>query len=60
MPLYVLVDQPRKQVVLHCEPHYSPSENCSRYSRIANVTYGEPLELPEPFSRTIDTSVFER
>lgn len=60
VPLYLLVDQPRKQAVLHSEPHYAPSETGNRYSRIVNVTYGEPLELPEPFSRTIDTSIFER
>jgi Uma2 family endonuclease len=60
VPLYLLVDQPRKQAVLHSEPHYTPSENGSRYSRIVNVTYGEPLELPEPFSRTIDTTIFDR
>lgn len=60
VPFYLLVDQPRKQVVLHSEPHYVPDADGSRYSRIVNVTYGEPLELPEPFSRTIDTSIFER
>ena len=60
VPLYLLVDQPRKQAILHSEPHYVPSEHGARYSRTVNVTYGEPLELPEPFSRTIDTSIFER
>jgi len=60
VPLYLLIDQPRKQAVLHSEPHYAPSENGSRYSRILNATYGEPLELPEPFSRAIDTSIFDR
>ena len=60
VPLYLLVDQPRRQAILHSEPHYVPSENGARYSRIVNVTYGEALELPEPFSRTIDTSIFER
>ena len=60
MPLYLLVDQPRTQAILHSEPHYAPTENGTRYSRIVNVTYGERLELPEPFSRTIDTSIFER
>ena len=37
-----------------------PDVNGSRYARTVHVTYGEPLELPEPFSRTIDTSIFER
>ncbi|HEV2347992.1 MAG TPA: Uma2 family endonuclease [Actinocrinis sp.] len=60
VPLYLLIDQPRKQVVLHSEPHFVPGATGSRYSRIVNITYGEPLELPEPFSRTIDTSIFER
>lgn len=60
VPLYLLVDQPRRQVVLHSEPHYVPDVNGSRYARIVNVTYGERLELPEPFSRAIDTAIFER
>lgn len=60
VPIYLLVDQPRKQVVLHSEPRYVPDINGGRYARIVNVTYGRPLELPEPFSRTIDTSLFER
>jgi len=58
VPIYLLVDQPRKQVVLHSEPHYVADAKGNRYSRIVFVTYGEPLELPEPFSRTIDTSIF--
>jgi Uma2 family endonuclease len=58
VPLYLLVDQPRKQAVLHSEPHYVPDAKGNRYARIVYVAYGEPLELPEPFSRTIDTSIF--
>ena len=59
VPLYLLVDRPRKQAVLHSEPHFVPDLKSSRYSRIVHVTSGEPLELPEPFNRTIDTSIFE-
>ena len=59
VPLYLLVDRPRKQAVLHSEPHFVPDLKSSRYSRVVHVTYGEPLELPEPFNRMIDTSIFE-
>ena len=59
VPLYLLVDRPRKQAVLHSEPHFVPDLKSGRYARVVNVTYGEPLELPEPFNRTIDTSIFE-
>ncbi len=58
VPLYLLIDQPRKQAVLHSDPHYVADVKGSRYSRIVHVAYGEPLELPEPFNRTIDTSIF--
>lgn len=60
VPLYLLIDQPRKQAVLHSQPHYVPDVKGSRYSKTFNITYGEPLELPEPFNRTIDTSIFGR
>ena len=58
VPFYLLIDRPRKQAVLHSEPHFVPDLKGSRYSRVVHVTFGEPLELPEPFSRTIDTSIF--
>ncbi len=60
VPIYLLIDQPRKQAVLHSEPRCIADAKGSRYSRIVYVTYGETLELPEPFNRTIDTSIFER
>jgi Uma2 family endonuclease len=60
VPLYLLIDQPRKLVVLHSEPHYVPDVKGSRYSRLAHTMYGETLELPEPFSRAINTSIFVR
>ena len=59
VPLYLLVDRPRKQAVLHSEPHFVPDLKSNRYSRLVHVTYGEPLKLPAPFDRTIDTSIFE-
>jgi hypothetical protein len=60
VPIYLLIDQPRKQVVLHCKPRFATEAEDSRYARITELLYGQPLELPEPFSRTIDTSIFAR
>jgi hypothetical protein len=58
VPLYLLVDQPRKIVTLHSKPTYVPSAKADRYSTIVQVPYGGPLELPAPFDRTLDTSIF--
>jgi hypothetical protein len=59
VPLYFLIDEPRKTVVLHSAPHYVPAAEASRYSVTVRASFGESLDLPEPFSRTIDTSIFE-
>ena len=58
VPLYLLVDRPRRLVVLHSTPKYSEQAKADRYSHITQIGFGDQLELPEPFSRTIDTSQF--
>jgi Uma2 family endonuclease len=58
VPLYLLVDRPRRAVVLHSVPKYSEQAKSERYSHITQVGFGDPLELPEPFGRTVDTGQF--
>jgi Uma2 family endonuclease len=58
VPLYLLVDRPRRMALLHSLPRYVPDAKADRYSVTVRASYGERLELPEPFSRTIDTSIF--
>lgn len=58
VPLYLLVDRPRRAVVLHSVPKYSEQAKGDRYTHITQVGFGDPLELPEPFGRTIDTAQF--
>ncbi|MBS2964311.1 Uma2 family endonuclease [Actinocrinis puniceicyclus] len=60
VPLYLLIDKPRKMALLQSTPRYVPDAKASRYSVTIRTSYGELLELPEPFNRTIDTSIFER
>lgn len=58
VPLYLLVDEPRRAVVLHSLPTYDPAAKADRYSKIVQVPYGERLELPGPFLTSIDTGTF--
>jgi Uma2 family endonuclease len=59
VPLYLLVDQARKTVVLHSKPAYNTDAKRDRYSAVVQVPYGDLLQLPEPFNRTPDTSIFK-
>jgi Uma2 family endonuclease len=59
VPLYLLIDQARKTVVLHSKPAYNPDAKSDRYSTVAQVPYGDTLQLPAPFNMTLDTSIFK-
>jgi Uma2 family endonuclease len=50
IPLYLLVDRQRDKLILHSVP-----EN-GDYVEILPVPVGDPLDLPAPFSFTLDTS----
>ena len=58
VPLYLLVDQVRKSVVIHSDPQYNADAKQQRYSTVSQVPYGGKLHLPDPFDRTLDTAVF--
>jgi Uma2 family endonuclease len=58
VPLYLPVDQPRRTAVLHTTPLYVPDAKASRYSVTVQAPYDGSLGLPEPFNRTLDTSIF--
>lgn len=58
VPLYLLVDQARKTVVLHSKPAYNADVKRDRYSTLVQVPYGDSLQLPEPFNLTLDTGIF--
>lgn len=49
VPLYLLLDLERGEVVLHSDPFDGG------YRDSVTVTWGKPLPLPEPFEITIDT-----
>ncbi len=50
IPLYLLVDRQREQVVLHSEPRHGD------YTITASAQPGDPLTLPKPFGFDLDTS----
>lgn len=52
IPFYLLVDRSQGTVTLYGEPKDED------YQEITRVPFGKPLDLPEPFSFTLDTSVF--
>lgn len=58
VPLYLLIDQARKSVVLHSTPKYNADAKQERYSTLSQVSYGAPLDLPAPFNLTLDTNIF--
>jgi Uma2 family endonuclease len=59
VPLYLLVDQARKTVVLHSKPTYNADAQRDRYSTLVQVPYGDSIQLPEPFNLTLDTGIFK-
>jgi hypothetical protein len=52
IPLYLLADRQRKQITLFSDPAHDG------YSRIVRAPFGATLDLPKPFSFTLDTSDF--
>jgi Uma2 family endonuclease len=52
IPLYLLVDQQRRQVTLFSEPSRND------YAHAVTVAFGGKIDLPEPFGFTLDTSEF--
>jgi Uma2 family endonuclease len=52
IPLYLLVDRQRGRVTLFSHP------KADDYARTVAAAFGDKLELPEPFSFTLDTSPF--
>jgi Uma2 family endonuclease len=50
IPLYLVVDRQRDQVVLHSEPRHGD------YTVVATVALGDPLRLPQPFDFELDTA----
>lgn len=58
VPLYLLVDQARKTVVLHSKPAHNTDAKRDRYSTLVQVPYGDSLQLPEPFNLALDTGIF--
>lgn len=52
VPLYLLVDRGRQEVVLFSQP------GAGDYRADVRVPFGSPLELPAPLSFTLETSEF--
>lgn len=52
IPLYLLVDRADQSVTLFSEPDAAVED----YREDVRVTFGKPLDLPEPFAFTLDTS----
>ncbi|MER6999849.1 Uma2 family endonuclease [Streptomyces sp. NPDC000410] len=50
MPVHLLIDRHRGEVVVHWEPQGS------RYQHEARAVFGAKLPLPEPFGFDLDTS----
>lgn len=50
IPLYLLIDREKDQVVLHSDPRRGD------YATTTAVPIGDPLDLPEPFGFTLDTA----
>jgi Uma2 family endonuclease len=56
IPLYLLVDREQQSVSLFGEPSGEPGKE--DYREETRVGFGKPLDLPEPFSFTLDTTEF--
>ncbi|MFI0353880.1 Uma2 family endonuclease [Actinomadura sp. 9N407] len=54
IPLYLLVDRSEQTVTLFNEPDQAAED----YREDVRVGFGKPVELPEPFSFTLDTGEF--
>ncbi|SEG28048.1 Endonuclease, Uma2 family (restriction endonuclease fold) [Thermomonospora echinospora] len=54
IPLYLLIDRERRMVSLFSEPRSDAGKE--DYLQVTQVIFGKPLDLPEPFSFTLDTS----
>ncbi|WP_438487951.1 Uma2 family endonuclease [Streptomyces sp. S186] len=52
IPLYLLVDPNDGVIELHSDPEQLT------YRRVAPFRFGEPIQLPEPFGFSVDTSAF--
>lgn len=52
VPLYLLVDRDRREVVLFSQP------GDGDYRADVRVPFGRPIDLPEPFSFTLETESF--
>ncbi|MFC4058113.1 Uma2 family endonuclease [Planomonospora corallina] len=50
IPIYLLVDRERCEVVVHWDPE------SGHYTRTARAESGKPLDLPAPLSSALDTS----
>lgn len=49
IPVYLLVDRERREVVVHWEPEGG------HYTRTTKAEFGKPLDLPAPLSFTLET-----
>lgn len=54
IPLYLLVDRSEQSVTLFSEPN----EAVEDYRADVRVSFGKPVELPDPFAFTLDTAEF--
>jgi Uma2 family endonuclease len=54
IPLYLLVDRSEQTVTLFSEPDRAGED----YREDVRVVFGKPVELPEPFSFSLDTNEF--
>jgi hypothetical protein len=54
IPLYLLVDRTERTVTLFSEP----DEGAEDYREDVRVTFGKPVDLPEPFAFALDTADF--
>lgn len=52
IPLYLLVDREKSSATLFSEPDQDD------YQQVVTVPFGKEIELPAPFSMTLDTSEF--
>ncbi len=55
VPLYLLVDRERRTLTLFSEPRDDAAIG-GDYQEDVRVAFGHPLQLPEPFTLTLDTS----
>jgi hypothetical protein len=54
IPLYLLVDRSEQTVSLFSEPDQAAED----YREDVRVVFGKPVELPGPFSFTLETAEF--